>query len=159
MNKVERLRGQLRNMREQGQAIARNTLHAGETLVVGSTLAFAEGRLSDETGEWGYRGVPYAYMGAGVLFLTGLFAGERYGADLFAMGSGAVGSHLFRSMYETGLESKTSTTGRKQLRSKVGMGNQLGQNIRQNVGTNMGQQQPQPVRQNYGTAFDGLGGR
>jgi len=150
MNKVEKLRSKLRNMRETGQAIAKNALHAGETLVVGSATAYAEGRLSGDDGEWGYKNVPYAYMGGAVLFLTGLFAGERYGADLFAAGSGAVGAHLFRSMYETGLDSKkTGTQGRRQLPNRVGMG--LADGMR------APQQQAQPAqRQGFGTSLDGL---
>lgn len=142
-------------MRESTQRIATNALHAGETLVVGSATAYAEGRLSDDNGEWGYKNVPYAYMGGAALFLTGLFAGDRYSADLFAAGTGAVGGHLFRTMYESGLESKqTGTQGRRQLRSRVPMG--LQNAVRQGVPQ---QTQQVPVqRQAYGTVFDGMRG-
>lgn len=157
MNKVERLKARLKNVRESGQRIATNLLHAGEVLVTGSAAAYAEGRLSDETGEWGYKSVPYVYMGSAVMFLTGLFAGPRYSADFFMAGTGLAGGHLFRTMYETGTESKNNgTQGRKQLRSKVGMG--LNQGMRQGmpVGTPMGQPVAQAPRQ-WGTALDGLG--
>ena len=150
-SKVERLKAKMANMRKSGERIAKNTLHAGETIVVGAATAYAEGRLSDDTGEWGYKGVPYAYMGAGVLFLTGLFAGDRYSADLFAGGSGAVLGHLSRSMYESGQEAKRNAPqGARQIRSKVSMG--LPPNLRPPV------QQP-AQRQTFGTVFDNMGAR
>lgn len=155
MNKVERLKAKVRSMRQDGERIAKNTLHSAETLVVGSAGAYAEGRLSDDNGEWGFRSVPYLYMGGAALFITGLFAGDRYSADLFAAGTGAVGGHLFRTMYETGQEAKTNTTGRRQMKTKVPMG--LADSMK--PGNNQRQPAPAPARQRqpYGTALDGLG--
>jgi len=145
-SKVERLKQRLRSMREKTEVVATNALHAGETLVLGSAGAYAEGRMSDSDGEWGYKKVPYLYMGGAVLFLTGLFAGERYGADLFAAGTGLVGGHLFRTLYETGLESKT--TG---LRGGQRRPSELSSGMRTGIPH---QREGAPVR--HGTALDGL---
>ena len=162
MNRIERLKAKIRNAADGTKRTAKNLLHSAETLAVGSVGAYAEGRMSDEDGEWGYKNVPYLYMGGGVLYLTGLmasFGGEqsaRYSTDLFALGTGAVGGHLFRRMYETGLDSKSGTTGRKQIRSRVPMG--------LDAAMRAGTQQPQQAQhvrkqQNFGTALDGLGGQ
>lgn len=144
MNKVEKLKARLSSMRKQTELVATNALHAGETLAVGSAFAYAEGRLSDTDGEWGYKKVPYAYMAGTALFLTGLFAGKRYGADLFAMGTGAVGGHLFRTMYESGLKSKTSGLSSRRRPSQLTQGMRMG----------LPQQQARVPQ--YGTAFDGV---
>lgn len=145
MNKVEKLKARLRNMREKTQEVATNALHSAETLAVGSGVAYAEGRLSDNDGEWGYKKVPYAYMGGAFLYLAGLFAGPRYGADLFAAGTGAVGGHLFRTMYESGLESKTSGLSRRRAPASLASGMR-------------GVHTHQPAQQAavHGTVFDGL---
>lgn len=149
-SKVERLRARMKNMRESTQRIATNVLHSGETLLVGGATSYAEGRLSDDTGEWGFKGVPYAYMGGAVLFLTGLFAGDRYSADLFAAGTGAVGGHLFRSLYESGLHSKAAKTTGRVGPGRVPMG--LPGRMQ------MPQEQPQAKQAApaYGTVFDGM---
>lgn len=149
MNKVEKLKARLRNMRETTKEVATNALHSGETLAVGSGIAYLEGRMSDTDGEWGYKKVPYAYMGGAVLFLTGIFAGPRYGADLFALGTGAVGGHLFRTMYESGLESKT--TGLSSKRRAPGA---LSAGMRGVGQPSMKEQVPV-----YGTAFDHMKGK
>lgn len=104
--------------------------------------------MSDADGEWGYKKVPYAYMGGAALFLTGLFAGPRYGADLFAAGTGLVGGHLFRTMYEAGLESKTTGIG-KHRRAPASL--QAG--MRGLGGPS--QREPAPV---HGTVFDNMKG-
>lgn len=153
--KVARLKARLANMTEASKRIGKNVLHSGETVIAGSAAAFAEGRMSDENGDWGYKGVPYVYMGGAIAYLTGLFAGERYSADFFAVGTGLVGSHLFRTMYDTGLEQKANgTQGRRQIRSRVPMG------LREHI--NQANAQPQAAprqRQSFGTAFDGMGAR
>lgn len=118
-SKIEKLRASMKNMREKTARTAKNVLHAGETLILGAGGAYLEGRMSktggEDDGEWGYKGVPYLYMGGAVMYLTGLFAGDRYSADLFAGGTGLVLGHLGRTMYESGLEAKEkapATTGR-----------------------------------------------
>lgn len=147
MNKVEKLKARLSNMRKSTEVVATNSLHAAETLAVGSAIAYAEGRMSDADGEWGYKKVPYSYMAGAALFLTGLFAGKRYGADLFALGTGAVGGHLFRTMYEAGLESKTTGIGSKRRAPSA-----------LNAGMRMGAPVQQPQAVAFGTAFDGVKG-
>lgn len=127
-----------------------NILHTGETLVVGGAMAYAEGRMSADNGEWGFRNVPYAYIGGGILLLTGLYISavhrSDYGADLMAAGTGAVGAHLFRGLYESGLAAKQNrTAGGRHVRGKVPMGS-LSSRM-PNV------QQPQ---QKFGTAFDNV---
>lgn len=151
-SKIERLRARLKGMRESTERIGRNVLHSGETLLIGGGGAYAEGRLSDDNGEWGYKGVPFLYMGGAIAYLTGLFAGDRYSADLFAAGTGAVGGHLFRSMYETGLDAKQNRTtgGRVAGRRKVPMGLQS----RMNQATQQSQQ-AQPAKK-FGTVFDNV---
>lgn len=151
-SKIERLRARMKSMRESTERIGRNVLHSGETLLVGGAGAYAEGRLSDDNGDWGYKGVPYLYMGAGILFLTGLFAGDRYSADLFAAGTGAVGGHLFRHLYESGITSKQGqTTGRPQMQRRgipMGLPGQM---------HSTAQATRPPVQQaTYGTIFDGM---
>lgn len=150
-SKLDRLKTRLKNMTEGTKRVGLNVLHSGETLVVGSGVAYAEGRLSDDNGEWGYRGIPFAYAGGAVLFLTGLYASFKesdYGADLMAMGTGAVGAHLFRGMYESGLDAKANrTTGQ---RRQVPMRNQprgLGQKMQSAAGVG-----------NMGTVFDRVQG-
>lgn len=146
-SKLERLRAHLKNVREKTERIGKNVLHAGETLVVGGAAAYAEGRMSDDTGEWGFKGVPYAYAGGAVLYLTGLFAGE-YGEDLFAAGTGLVGSHLFRSLYESGVTAKQNKT------SGHAMG---GRSVPMGLGARMqGVNTPPAQRQATGTVFDGM---
>lgn len=141
-SKIERIKARMKSVTEKGKRIARNVMHSGETLVAGSATAYAEGRLSDDQGEWGVKGVPYAYIGGGLLYLGGLFAGE-YGADMFALGTGTVGAHLFRNMYEHGLDAKQQkTTGRMHGSTGIPMG------LPQRPVT---QQVPQ---QQYGTVFD-----
>lgn len=142
MNKVEKLKARLSNMRKKTEVVATNALHTAETLAVGSAIAYAEGRLSDNDGEWGYKKVPYAYMGGAALFLTGLFAGDRYGADLFSAGTGMVGGHLFRTMYESGLESKTSGVGRRRSPASLSSGMRMPNAATEHAA--------------YGTAFDNI---
>lgn len=125
-SKIERLRAKLKNMGEGAKMTGINVLNTGANLVVGSGVAYAEGRLSDDQGEWGFRGVPYAYIGGGIALLGGLYAGavhrSEYSASLMAAGAGAVGAHLFRTMYESGVTAKANrTTGGRALRSRVPM--------------------------------------
>lgn len=152
-SKVERLRAKMRNMRKGAERTARNVLHAGETLVVGGGTAYLEGRMSDDNGEWGYKNVPYAYMGGGVLLLSGLLASatvssdERdYSADLFASGAGMVGGHLFRSLYESGVSAKQNkTTGNP--RRAINQGS---------IPMGLHASMRQPVSEQFGTVFDGM---
>ena len=126
-SKLDRVKARLKSVTEGTKRVGRDVLHSGETLVVGSGVAYAEGRMSADDGEWGFRGVPYAYMGGAVLYLTGLFAGDRYSADFFAAGTGAVGAHLFRGLYESGLTAKADkTTGGKGTKRRIPMGLQPG---------------------------------
>lgn len=152
MNKVEKLKARLRNMREKTEVVATNALHAAETLASGAAIAYAEGRMSDTDGEWGYKKVPYAYMGGAALYLTGLFAGDRYGADLFSLGTGLIGGHLFRTMYESGLESKTTGIGRTR-RAPASLSAGM-----RGVGSVPAGRQHVHTHQSYGTPFDGLKG-
>jgi len=152
-SKVERLKQRLRNMREKTEVVAINALHTGETLVLGSAAAYVEGRMSDSDGEWGFKKVPYVYMGGAVLFLTGLFAGDRYGADLFAAGTGLVGGHLFRTLYETGLESKT--TG---LRGHKQMNGHRHRDLSDGMRTGTPHQR-ESAHARHGTVLDGLRGQ
>jgi hypothetical protein len=116
-SKLERLRSRMKSMRESTERIGKNILHTGETLILGAGGAYLEGRMSktggEDDGEWGYKGVPYLYMGGAVAFLTGLFAGDKYSHDLFSSGAGLVGGHLFRTMYESGLEAKNKAPATK----------------------------------------------
>lgn len=126
-SKVDRLKARLKNMSEGTKMVGVNVLRTGENLVVGSAVAYGEGRMSDDNGEWGFRGVPYAYIGGGILLLSGLYASavtrSEYGADLMSAGTGAVGAHLFRTMYESGMTAKANrTTGGRSTRSNVPMG-------------------------------------
>ena len=51
MNKVEKLKARLRNMRETTKEVATNALHSSETLAVGSGIAYLEGRISTPADE------------------------------------------------------------------------------------------------------------
>lgn len=150
MSKLDRLKSRMKNMRDGTKRSLKNVLNLGENLVVGSGTAYLEGRMSGDDGEWGFRGVPYAYMGGAVLILTGLAVGfakdSEYSSDLVAAGGGAVGGHLFRTMYESGLEAKRNrTTGGKQVGTrKVPMG--LQSRMQQTTG----------APRNFGTAFDAV---
>lgn len=150
-SKLERLKQRMSNMREQTMVVARNVLHSGETLIVGGAGAYAEGRMSDDSGEWGYKNVPYLYVGGAILYLTGLFAGPRYSADLFAAGTGAVGGHLFRHLYESGLQAKKpATAGQIGSRSVPMMG---APGLRERM---QSQHQEAVPAHKHGTVFDGL---
>lgn len=152
-SKLDNLRARMKSMREQTKVMATNVLHSGETLIVGGAGAYAEGRMSDDSGEWGYKNVPYLYVGGAILYLTGLFAGERYSADLFAAGTGAVGGHLFRHLYESGLRAKKPATAGQMGARQVPMMGAPGLRER------MTEQQKQAVPANkFGTVFDGMKG-
>lgn len=151
-SKIERLRAKIKNMGEGAKLTGINVLNTGANLVVGSGVAYAEGRLSDDQGEWGFRGVPYAYIGGGLALLGGLYAGavhrSEYSASLMAAGSGAVGAHLFRTMYESGMTAKANrTTGSRAVRSRVPM---AGLNSRMHSAASA----PQQTKQTFGTIFD-----
>lgn len=118
-SKLDRLKARMAGMRRQTEVVAKNVLHSGEALICGAGGAYLEGRMSKENGEWGYKEVPYLYMGGAIMYLTGLFAGERYSADLFSAGTGFVLGHLGRTMYESGLDAKSkapATTGTRGTR-------------------------------------------
>jgi hypothetical protein len=134
-SKYEKLKARMRGMRQKTERGVKNGLHAAETLVVGSAGAYAEGRMSDENGEWGFRGVPYLLMASAAVYVTGLVAGDRYSEDLFAVGTGLAGGHLFRRLYEQGVTAKSSTAGRT-------------------AGRTIPQMAPAPQRIPFGTAFD-----
>lgn len=153
-SKLDRFKARVKSMQEGTKRVGMNTLHTGETLVVGSAAAYAEGRMSKADGEWGYKNVPYLYVGGGFLLITGLIAsatggasGGQAGSHLMAAGSGLVGGHLFRTMYEAGLEAKNkapaTTTGRPVR--------QVGPGIRH--GTQAAQQKTHVP---MGGAFDGV---
>lgn len=153
-SKVDRLKARLKNMSEGTKMVGVNVLRTGENLVVGSAVAYGEGRMSDDQGEWGFRGVPYAYIGGGILLLSGLYASavhrSEYGADLMSAGTGAVGAHLFRSMYESGVTAKANrTTGGRATRSSLGRGAPQGLNSKAHAAASA----PQATR--FGTIFDG----
>jgi hypothetical protein len=146
-SRIERFKARMKNMNESTKKIGLGVLRSGETLVAGSGMAYLEGRMSDDTGDWGFRGVPYAWMGGAVLILGGLYAGyqrSEASGDLFALGTGVVGANLFRKTYELGLEAKNNrTTGGKSLgRGRVPMG--------------MGAKRPNGATQ-FGTVFDNAG--
>jgi hypothetical protein len=151
--KIEKLKTRLKNMGEGTKKVGINVLRSGETLVAGSGVAYLEGRMSNDQGEWGFRSVPYAYIGGGILLLSGLYTSAvywrtDYGADLMALGVGSVGGHLFRTMYESGVTAKQNrTTGGKAVRGKVPM---AGLNGRvHSAAAPQGQQR-------FGTIFDGV---
>lgn len=153
-SKLDRFKARVKSMQEGTKRVGMNTLHTGETLVVGSAAAYAEGRMSKSDGEWGYKNVPYLYVGGGFLLITGLIAsatggasGGAAGSHLMASGAGLVGGHLFRTMYEAGLEAKNkapaTTTGRPRQ-------------INPGVRTGTPAAQPQKTSVPMGSAFDGV---
>lgn len=104
-------------MQEGTKRVGVNTLHSAEFLVAGSAAGYAAGRFSDVNNEWGFRNIPYLYLGGGFALVAGLIAsaqggatGGRYGADLMAIGSGIVGAELFPAMREAGINAKTGAT-------------------------------------------------
>lgn len=152
-SKVDRLKARLKNMSEGAKMTGINVLNNGANLVVGSGMAYAEGRMSDDQGEWGFRGVPYAYIGGGIALMAGLYASavsrSEYGASLMAAGSGAVGAHLFRTMYESGVTAKANrTTGGRATRSSLGRGAPQGLNSRAQAAASA------PAQVRFGTVFD-----
>lgn len=151
--RVDRLKARIKNMGEGTKKVGMNVLRAGEVLVAGSGVAYLEGRMSNDQGEWGFRNVPFAYIGGGILLLSGLYTSAvywrtDYGADLMSLGVGAVGGHLFRTMYESGVTAKANrTTGGRAVRGRVGM---AGLNGRVHNAA-----APPVQRQTFGTIFDG----
>lgn len=126
-SRIERFKARIKNMNESTKIIGLGVLRSGETLVAGAGMAYLEGRMSDDTGNWGFRGVPYAWMGGAALILGGLYAGfqrSQAAGDLMALGTGLVGANVFRKTYEMGLEAKANrTTGGRNLgRQGVPMG-------------------------------------
>jgi hypothetical protein len=143
-SKYDKLKARMRNMREGTERATKNLLHAGETLAAGSVGAYAEGRLGDANGNWGFRNVPYLYMGGAAMYLTGLFAGDRYSSDLFAVGTGLIGARLFRTMNDAGVDAKANRT--------------TGVPRRMNARAYAPPAMPaQPQRVPFGTAFDNIG--
>lgn len=166
-SKIERMRAKWKNVQEGTRRTALGVLHSGETLVAGGLTAYVSGRLSDANGEWGFRGIPYAYIGGGVLFLAGLglgFSAKDGSAapDLFALGTGVVGGQLFPDLHQAGLTAKakkgsTTTSGGRTIgRTQVppGLGSRFaaaGAAVRQTA-------QPEPAPVDTGSAFQRTAG-
>lgn len=130
-SKIERLRASFRSIKDGTKRTALGTLRAGETLVAGGITAYAAGRFSDANGKWGFKGIPYAYVGGGLLILSGAAIGftSKSGegaADLMALGTGMVGAELFPWARAQGVANKnkaaTTAGGRTIGRSHVPAG-------------------------------------
>lgn len=104
-SKYERLQSRFKTFRKRTERGAIAALHTAETLGATALTGFAMGRLSDENGDWGFRGVPYPLLGAGGLLLVGLFA-DKYQEDLMALGTGTAAPWVGLKMYSYGVEMK-----------------------------------------------------
>jgi len=163
-SKIAALRAKFRTVQEGTKRTAMGALRSGETLVAGGLTAYAAGRFSDANGKWGFRGVPYAYIGGGILILSGAAVGftSRTGegaADLMAIGTGMVGAELFPWARAQGVANKnkaTTTSGGRTIgRTSVPAG--LGSKFA-NMGAAARQAaQPQAETVDTGSAFQRAG--
>jgi hypothetical protein len=112
-SKYERLKARMRGVAEKTRQGVQHGVYAAETLGACALTAYVSGRMSDEEGEFGFKGVPYALLGSGVVYLGAMFAGSKLMGDLFAVGNGIASAHIGRVLYEYGVTAKNEagTTG------------------------------------------------
>jgi hypothetical protein len=105
-SKYEKLKARMQSASRRARESTANAIHAAESVGACAVGSFAAARLSDENGEFGFRGVPYLLLAGGIMYVGGIAAGGRYQADMFAVGTGLVNAHVARVAYEYGIKSK-----------------------------------------------------
>lgn len=157
-SKYDLLRARFRGLQKKTERGAVAALHTAETLGATALTGFMMGRLSDDKGEWGFRGVPYPLVGAGALFLTGLFSGDKYQDHVMALGTGVAAPWVGVKMYQYGVEqkSKAKTSGvrpgqRQFTGANPNVASMMADIKRQHETANVSADKPKGM----GTAFDG----
>jgi hypothetical protein len=108
-SKYEKLKARMRGVAAKTREGVQQGVHAAETLGACALTAYVSGRMSDEEGEFGFKGVPYALLGSGVVYLGAMFAGKMM-PDLFAVGNGIASAHIGRVLYEYGVTAKNEAS-------------------------------------------------
>lgn len=117
-SKLERMRQRMRNASKAARTSVAMTIHSAETLGAAAVTGYVSGRMADADGEFGFRGVPYPLIAAGVLYLgafyTGIKApgdGRSMGDDMLAIANGIASAHIGRVTYEMGQTAQAQTQG------------------------------------------------